>query len=158
MDVYLVRSSLVVDDSPEVPAPNRYLSAEGRQILRAIGNKLRLTEEPSFDRVITSPLAAAVQSAELFADRVDYVGVIEVLPTLAAASAPASVIASSILERGQTVAVIADEPVLASVGAFLVGRPTFPPALHAQVSFVRDRTPVWCLKPGESGRSQLLVA
>lgn len=158
MDVYLVRSSLVVDDSPDVPPAHRFLSAEGRQILRAIGNKLRLTEEPAFDRVLTSPHAAAVQTAELFSDRVDYVGLVEVLPTLAAASTPPAVIATSIMERGGVIAVIADEPVLASVGAFLVGRPTFPPSLHAQISCIQDRRAMWCLKPGEAGRSQLLVA
>ena len=156
MEIYLLRSSLVADD-PSVPEAQRGLSLDGRQIVRALGNKIRLTEEPSFDRFITSPLPAAVQTAELFADRTDYVGVIETLPLLGASS-PASIIAPLLLARGTTIVVVADEPVLASVGAFLVGRPTFPPALHGQVSVIEDRQPAWCLRPGELGRQLLLVA
>ena len=44
------------------------------------------------------------------------------------------------------------------LGAFLVGRPTFPPLVHAQVSVIRDRQPAWCMRPGEMGKSLLLVA
>jgi phosphohistidine phosphatase SixA len=157
VEIYLLRSSLVTDDSPSVPEAQRWLSLEGRQLVRALGSKIRLTEEPHFDRFLASPSPAAVQTAELFADRTDYVGVIETLPLLAA-NTPASVIAPLLLARGNVVAVVADEPVLSSLGAFLVGRPTFPPAVHAQVSVVKDRQPAWCLRPGELGRQLLLVA
>lgn len=154
MDVYLLRSSLVEGDKT-------YLSAEGRRIVRALGNKLHLSDEPVFDRFVVSPEPAAVQTAELFADRNDYVGVIETLPLLGGGSGgatPASVIVPLLLERGSSIVVVADEPVLATVGAFLVGRPTFPPAVHAQVALVRDRKPEWFLRPGEIGRQVLLVA
>ncbi len=150
-----MRSSRVTDDA--VPENQRFLSLEGRQIIRAMGNKIRLTEEPPFDRFITSPNPAAVQTAELFADRTDYVGLIETLPLLAAPT-PGAVIAPILLERGSCVLVVADEPILAALGAFLVGRPTFPPAVHAQVSLIQDRRPIWYLRPGEVGRQTLLVA
>ena len=150
MDVYLLRSSLV-------DTGMAHLSAEGRRIVRALGNKLHLSDEPVFDRFVTSPDPAAVQTAELFADRNDYVGVIETLPLLAGGT-PASVIVPLLLERGTAICVVADEPMLATIGAFLVGRPTFPPAIHAQVSLVRDRKPEWFLRPGEIGRQVLLVA
>lgn len=156
MLIYLLRSSLVADTAG-VPEAQRGLSLEGRQIVRAIGNKIRLTEQPSFDRFIVSPLPAAVQTAELFADRTDYVGVVETLPLLAG-DAPPSVIAPHLLAHGSTIVVVADEPHLASLGAFLVGRPTFPPAMHAQVSVIEDRKPAWLLRPGEMGRQLLLVA
>jgi phosphohistidine phosphatase SixA len=155
--IYLLRSSLCVDDSPAVPEAHRFLSLEGRQLVRAIGNKIRLTEEPSFDAFLTSPVPAAVQTAELFADRVDYVGTIDVLPSLAA-TVPPQFAAPIVLARGATVAVVADEPFLSSLGAFLIGRTTFPPPLHAQVSVIEDRKPAWCLRPGELTRSLLLVA
>lgn len=150
MDVYLLRSSLV-------DAGNAHLSAEGRRIVRALGNKLKMSDEPNFDRFVVSPEPAAVQTAELFADRNDYVGVIETLPLLAGTT-PASVIVPLLLERGSTIVVVADEPILATVGAFLVGRPTFPPANHAQIALIRDRKPEWFLRPGEIGRQVLLVA
>lgn len=149
MNVFLVRTSLVADSQ-------RHLSLEGRQMVRALGNKIRLNDEPTFDRFLTSPDPAAVQTAELFADRTDYVGVVEVLPLLAEQTPP-SVIAPVILARGTTIAIVADEPLLATLGAFLVGRPTFPPAVHAQVSFIQNRQPVWFLRPGEMQR-QLLVS
>jgi phosphohistidine phosphatase SixA len=153
--IYLLRSSLI--QTGAWPEAQCGLSLEGRQLVRAIGNKIRLSEEPSFDRVITSSLPAAVQTAELFAERTDYIGEIETLPLLAAASPP-SVITPHLLARGSTIAVVADEPTLAALGAFLVGRPTFPPALHAQVSVIQDRTPAWLLRPGDVGRQLLLVA
>jgi phosphohistidine phosphatase SixA len=158
VDVYLLRTSLAADDSPGVPEAHRFLSLEGRQIVRAIGNRVRLDEEPSFDCVLTSPLAAAVQTAELFADRVDYVGVIDVLPALAN-NVPPQVITPMLLGRGaSTMLVVGDEPALSALGAFLVGRPTFPPLLHGQVSVIRDRQPAWCMRPGELAKSLLLVA
>ena len=126
-------------------------------MIRALGNKLRLSEEPSFDLMFTSPHATATQTAELFADRTDYVGVIEVLPALAG-NVPPQVIAPLLLSRGSSIVIVGDEPWLSNLGAFLVGRPTFPPLLHAQVSVIRDRQPAWCLRPGDTTRSQLLVA
>lgn len=148
MKIFLVRTSLANELS---------LSLEGRRILRAIGNKIRLDEEPSFDRIVTGPAPASVQSAELFSDRVDFLGEVEVLAQLAG-GVPPQVIAPGLLARGETIAVIGDEPDLSALGAFLVGRPTFPPLLHAQVSVIEDRKPAWCLRPGEITRSLLLVA
>jgi phosphohistidine phosphatase SixA len=148
MDIFLLRSSIAEGGS---------LSLEGRQIVRALGNKLRLTEEPSFDRMITSPAPAAVQTAELFADRLDYIGVIEVLPTLSG-NAPPQIVAPLLLARGTSIVVVGDEPTLSALGAFLIGRPTFPPLVHSQVSVIRDRKPEWCLRPGDMERRNLLVA
>ncbi|MBX3231942.1 MAG: histidine phosphatase family protein [Labilithrix sp.] len=150
MDVYLLRTSLVDEGAA-------FLSAEGRRMIRALGHKLKMTEEPSFDRFVVSPEPAAVQTAELFADRTDYVGVVETLPLLVG-STPAEVIVPLLSARGSSIVVVADEPILGTIGAFLVGRPTFPPAVPGQVSFVRDRTPEWLLRPGEIGRQVLLVA
>jgi phosphohistidine phosphatase SixA len=157
VNVFLLRSSLTDGEGAAAPEAHRFLSLEGRRIVRALGNKLRLDEEPTFDAIVTSPLPAAVQTAELFADRVDYVGVIEVLPSLAS-GVPAQVVAPALLARGGSIAVVGDEPMLSELGAFLVGRPTFPPLLHAQVSVIVDRKPAWCLRPGDLARSLLLVA
>lgn len=151
MDVFLLRTSLV-------DAGTSYLSAEGRRIIRALGNKLKLSDEPSFDRFFVSTEPAAVQTAELFADRTDYVGVVETSSLLADPKTPGQIIVPSLLERGASIVVVADEPILATVGAFLVGRPTFPPAIHGQIALVRDRKPEWFLRPGEIGRQVLLVA
>lgn len=157
MNIFLLRASLAADAAPTVPEAHRYLSAEGRQIVRAIGSRLRLSEEPAFDRFVTSPMAAAVQTAELLADRVDYVGVVEVLPALGT-TVPPHVVAPLLLARGTSMVVVGDEPSLSALGAFLVGRPTFPPLLHGQVSVIEEGRPAWCLRPGDTTRSLLLVA
>lgn len=147
VDIFLLRTSI-----SEAGA----LSLEGRRIVRALGNRLRLNEEPSFDRILTSPEPAAVQTAELFADRVDYTGVIEVLPSLA--GAPPQVVAPVLLARGASIVVVGDEPAISALGAFLIGRPTFPQLVHAQVSVIQDRKPAWRLRPDDQERQLLLVA
>jgi phosphohistidine phosphatase SixA len=157
VDVFLLRPSVTAGDSTAVPEAHRFLSAEGRQIVRALGNRVRTAEALTFDRMITSPMAAAAQTAELFADRVDYVGVIEVLPALAT-GVPPEVAAPLVLAQGESIVVVADEPALSNLGAFLIGRPTFPPLLRGQLSVIHDRQPAWCLRPGELARSLLLVA
>lgn len=144
-------------EDEQKPERARFLSLEGRRIVRALGNKIKMTEEPVFDRVVVSPSPASVQTAELFADRVDYVGMIEVLPELET-GVPAQVAAPIILARGERVLVVTDEPSLSMLGAFLVGRPTFPPLQRGQVSVIVDRAPAWCLRPGDLARSLLLVA
>ena len=149
MDIYLLRSAIAADDL--------HLSLEGRQVVRALGNKVRLTEEPSFDRVVTCAHVSCVQTAELFADRVDYVGLVEVLPALAN-NVPPQIVTPLLLAHGTTILVVGEEPSLSALGAFLIGRPTFPPLVHAQLSLIRDRRPEWCMRPGELGKSLLLVA
>lgn len=151
MKVYLVRQSLSTEAG--------HLTIEARQATRQISNKLQMTEEPNFGRVVCAPSPAAVQTAELFADRTDYIGVVEVLGLLGDPTTPASVIAPLLLaSTAETILVVADEPLLATVGAFLVGRPTFPPSLHTQVSVVDGRKPMWTLRPGEIGKQLLLIA
>ena len=102
-------------------------------------------------------MPAAVQTAELFAERTEFTGVIEVLPSLAS-NVPAEVVAPLLLARGPSVVVVGDEPFLSAIGAFLIGRPTFPPPLRGQISVIEDRKPAWCLRPGELAKSLLLVA
>ncbi len=157
MDVFLLRPSLAANESPAVAETHRFLGAEGRQAIRALGHRASVTERLAFDRIVTSPSIVAVQTAELFAERVDYVGVVEVLPSLAS-GIPPEIAAPLLLARGSAIVVVADEPALSTLGAFLIGRPTFPPLLRGQLSAIENRSPAWCLRPGEVGRSLLLVA
>lgn len=149
MFVALVRTSLATDAG--------FLSLEGRQRIRALGQRFKLNEDPTFEHVLTSTRPAAVQTAELFADRIDFLGVVEAVPALDGA-VPAEVLAASVLTRAAGVVVVGDEPQLSSLGAFLVGRPTFPPLVPGQVSVIVDRQPAYAYRPGETGRSLLLVA
>jgi phosphohistidine phosphatase SixA len=150
MQIFLLRTSLTEPSAP-------FLSLEGRRLVRALGNKLRLTEDVTVDRVMTSPAASAIQTAELFADRLDYVGVVEVMAALGT-NVPPEIVAPQVLSRGERIALVADEPALSALGAFLIGRPTFPPLVHAQVSVIQDRQPAWTMRATELTRGLLLVA
>lgn len=147
MNVYLLRCGL----------GDAHLTLEGRRVIRSAATTFQKLESVSFDRVLTSPLGPCVQTAELFAERVDYLGVVEVTASLAA-GAPPELAARQVLSAGESVLVVADEPALAALGAFLVGRPTFPPHLHGQLSAIANRQPAFCLRPGETERALLLLA
>ena len=150
MKIFLVRASLR-DPS------GAFLSLEGRQMIRAVAAKANREEPLAIDRIVTSRDAACVQTAELLADRVDFLGVIEAAEYLDE-RVPAQVAAPRILERGSAIAIIADEPLLSSLGAFLVGRPTFPQLDPAQISLIADRAPVWYLRANTPLRLPLNVA
>jgi phosphohistidine phosphatase SixA len=150
MIVFLVRTS-----SPEIG--ESHLSLAGRQLVRAVANKLRLDDSPNVDRVVVSPDPAAIQTAELFADRLDYVGAIEVSNSLLP-NVPAEIAAQLLMTRGETIVVVADEPTLSSLGAFLVSRPTFPQLDRAQVSAIEDRKPTFYLRANTLARLPLNVA
>lgn len=134
MKVYLVRSSLGPDAG--------HLSLQGRQLARAVGTALR-DHGDAFDAVYTTTDVAAVQTAELLADRVDHLGEVRALAAGLAPRAAAAVVTAG----GASVALVGDEPWLAAVGAFLVGAPAFPPSRPAQVSLVEDGRPAWSLNP-----------
>jgi phosphohistidine phosphatase SixA len=164
MEIYLVRTATLEPGLAEGAAP---LSLEGRRLVRALGNRVRSAEGgsvPDFARVIIAPTVGAAQTAELFAERTDFLGAVDVLPALATAQARPETYAAKILEvpagaeRDCSIVVVADEPALSALGAFLIGRPTFPPLMHGQVSVLLDRKPGWCLRPGEKGRGLLLVS
>lgn len=152
MLIHLLRASLSEGDSDS----HRFLTQEGRRLARALGMKMK-DYEPAFDRIVASPSPAAVQTAELFAERVDFLSIVEVMPSLASGVPPQ--IAGALLQaRGESIVVVSDEPGLSALGAFLVGRPTFPPGVPAQLSAIRDRKPEWYQRPDEIGRGLLHVA
>lgn len=150
MDAYLLRSS-VADSGRE------HLSAEGRRLVRAVGTKLKNGGFADVARFVVAATPAAMQTAELFAERIDYVGVVEVLASLAA-GVPPHVAGAELVAGPAPVVVVADEPALSALGAWLVGRPTFPPLRHAQVSAVLNRQPVWYQRADTGERLPLLVA
>lgn len=158
MELWLLRASApLVDPASPRPSEHLALSAEGRRIVRALGQLVKTSEDPEVGAMLSSPHATSIQTAELFADRVDYVGVIDVLPALAG-GVPPSVFVPPLLARSGIVILVAEEPVLSDVGAFVVSRPSFPQLQRAQVSVLRDREPAWCLRPGDLARQLLLLA
>jgi phosphohistidine phosphatase len=152
--IYLIRHAAAVDPGQGVSDTHRYLTAAGRHTCRQVGRLLRETGV-QFDAMVTSPLVRAVQTAEILADAVDYLGTIESHTAFTPGAHP-RVACKEILERGSAVAVVGHEPGLSDLAAFLVGQPGFAPFRKTQVSCFEGRQALWKLNP-ESMRLEDLI-
>lgn len=149
MKLYLIRHADAVSAGPGLPDSSRYLSADGRQVARRVGRILR-EEGVSFDLVLTSPLVRAVQTAELMAEAVDYLGEIRAHGGLVPGCEP-QVIAADAARRGGDLALFGHEPSISALAAYLTGQPSFQPFRKGQVILIEDRRPVWRIKPTGQG-------
>lgn len=156
MRVYLIRHGHAVDEDIKLVDEHRYLTKKGRKAVREIAHVLK-REGVELDAILTSPLVRAVQTAELLAEGLDFVGIVEALPPLRP-GVPARVAAGELASRGVAVAVVGHEPNLSSLGAFLTGRPAFPPLRKAQVSVIEDGQPLWFIEPDRLEKERLLLA
>lgn len=140
-----MRHSDAVQPGAGVPDNYRFLTPRGRTKCRAVGRLLR-EAGVTFDAVCTSPLVRAVQTAELIADAVDYLGPVESNTVFAPGTMP-NVTCKELLQRGQSVLLVGHEPTMSAIGAFLVGMPGFAPFRTGQVSFFENRKSIWKLHP-----------
>jgi phosphohistidine phosphatase len=154
--VFLFRHSKAVDEGPALPDEHRFLSQAGRRRAREVGARLR-QEGVSFDAVVSSPLARALQTAELVADQVGFLGEIEVLSRLAPGF-PARLAAQELPARGVSVAVFGHAPGISDLGAFLCSRPSFPGLKPGHCAVVDDGQPRWWLDPESLQIDRLLLA
>jgi phosphohistidine phosphatase len=149
--VYLVRHAHAVPEAPQLPDEQRYLSAEGREVARSVGNKLRASGV-RLHALFTSPLVRAVQTAELLAHGLGFAHEVETLFALAPGFAPRLVserVEALVATLGQTaaVALIGHEPGITALGAHLIGSRAFPQFRPAQVTLVEDRRAIWTFAP-----------
>lgn len=149
MKLYLIRHAEAVGAAVGLDDESRFLSDEGRRVARRQGRVLR-DEGIGFELVLTSPLVRAVQTAELFAEAVDYLGVVESFRGLVPGCEP-QVTAAEIVRRGVDVALVSHEPTISTLAAFLTGVPSFQPFRPAQVVMIENSQPVWRLKPTADG-------
>ena len=119
----------------------RGLRAMGRDHARVLGRLLREQRvEP--DVILSSPLPRAVQTAELLAQALDYIDVVTSLRCLEPSAHP-RVAANAVLAAGANVIVVSHEPAVSSLGAFLLGRPSFPQFRTAQCCAIEDGKPTF---------------
>jgi phosphohistidine phosphatase len=136
VNVFLVRHAEAVPEDHALRDEDRWLTARGREMARGLARLLREQQvEP--DAVLTSPLPRAMQTAELLADGLDYLGIVQVLPQLRPGSHPRAA-AESLVAAGLNVLVIGHEPSISTLGAFLLGLPGFPPFRTAQCCAIQD--------------------
>ena len=141
MRIYLVRHGDAVPEEDAGSDRDRWLSPRGREAARILGRLLRETRvEP--DAIVCSPLPRAVQTAELIAASVDYIGHIESWRCLEPSAQP-RVAAGQLATLGNSVIVVGHEPSISALGAFLLGRPSFPPFRTAQCCAIEDNKPTF---------------
>jgi phosphohistidine phosphatase len=141
MRIYLVRHGDAVPEEDAGSDRDRWLSARGREAARVLGRLLREQHvEP--DAIVCSPLPRAVQTAELVASMLDYLHPIVSLRALEPSAQP-RIAANAIQESGISVLVVGHEPSISSLGAYLLGRPSFPPFRTAQCCAIENGKPTF---------------
>ena len=141
MKLYLIRHADAVPEEVAGSDPERWLSLRGREAARGLARLLR-EQGVELDAVATSPLPRAVQTAELVAAGLDYLGGVTVVPGLAPGCHPRRV-AELLSTLGAAVAVVGHEPGISGLGAYVLGRPAFPPLRTAQCCALERGTPTF---------------
>ena len=141
MKLYLVRHADAVSEDVAGSDQERWLSARGREAARGLARLLR-EQEVALDAIVTSPLPRAVQTAELLAAGMDFLGTVEVVPSLAPGCHPRRTL-EVLAGKGAAVAVVGHEPTISALGALLLGRPSFPPFRTAQCAAIEHGAPTF---------------
>lgn len=141
MHIYLVRHGDAVPEDEAGSDRDRWLSPRGREAARILGRLLRESRvEP--DAIVCSPLPRAVQTAELIAQSIDFIGHIASWRCLEPSAQP-RIAANQLPTLGSRVIVVGHEPSISALGAFLLGRPSFPPFRTAQCSAIENGKPTF---------------
>jgi phosphohistidine phosphatase len=139
--IFLVRHGDAVPEEDAGSDRDRWLSPKGREHARVLG---RLLREQGLvpETILCSPLPRAVQTAELLAHALDYIGVITSLRCLEPSAQP-RVAANEIRGVAGPVIVVSHEPAISSLGAYLMGLPAFPQFRTAQCCALEDGKPTF---------------
>ncbi|GLI37171.1 phosphohistidine phosphatase SixA [Geobacter hydrogenophilus] len=121
MKLYLIRHGEAVERSEEIREEDRWLTAAGRDGVRA--NVRRLAKKVAVpDVIVTSPLVRAVQTADILAEVLGFEGEVRVSQELAPGfSVEALFRLASACESPRSLAVVGHEPDLGRVLARLLG-------------------------------------
>jgi phosphohistidine phosphatase len=137
--IYLVRHGDAVPEEDAGSDRDRWLSTRGRETVRVLGRLLR-DQAVQPDAILCSPLPRAVQTAELLAQSLDYLGLITSLRSLEPSAQP-RVAATAISTAGFSVLAVTHEPAISAIGAYLLGRPAFPQFRTAQCCAIEGGVP-----------------
>jgi len=139
--IYLVRHGDAVPEEDAGSDRDRWLSPRGREAARVLGRLLR-EQAVAPDVILSSPLPRAVQTAELLAASLDYLGPVSSLRCLEPAAQP-RIASAAILAAGSSVIVVSHEPAISTLGAFLLGVPAFPQFRTAQCCAIEGGKPTF---------------
>lgn len=141
MRIYLVRHGDAVPEEDAGSDRDRWLSPRGREAARVLGRLLR-QQNLAPDAIVCSPLPRAVQTAELIAAGLDYIDAIASWRCLEPSAMP-RIAATQLPATGASVVVVGHEPSISNLGAFILGRPSFPPFRTAQCFALEDGKPTF---------------
>lgn len=141
MRIYLVRHGDAVPEEDAGSDRDRWLSSRGREHARVLARLLR-EHGVVADTILASPLPRAVQTAELLATGLDYLGVVTSLRCLEPSAQP-RVASDAIRAAGEAVIVVSHEPAISAIGAFLLGLPAFPQFRTAQCCALEGGKPTF---------------
>jgi phosphohistidine phosphatase len=139
--IYLVRHGDAVPEEDAGSDRDRWLSPRGREAARVLGRLLR-EHAVVPDMILSSPLPRAVQTAELLATSLDYLGTVTSLRCLEPAAQP-RVASAAIMAAGGAVIAVSHEPAISAIGAFLLGLPAFPQFRTAQCCTIENGKPTF---------------
>jgi len=125
MQVFLIRHGIAIDDAPGLGDEGRFLTPEGRKKTQHVGALLR-KQIGRLDRVLTSPLVRAVQTAEIVARELECEDVRALLAL--APGAPISRVDAALEDAAdaERVALVGHEPSMSAIAAHLLGLSSFP--------------------------------
>ena len=139
--IFLCRHGDAVPEEDAGSDRDRWLSSRGRESGRVLGRLLR-EQAVAPDAILCSPLPRAVQTAELLATSLDYLGVVTSLRCLEPSAQP-RVAGSAILGAGGSVIVVSHEPAISALGAYLLGVAAFPQFRTAQCCALEGGKPTF---------------
>jgi phosphohistidine phosphatase len=143
VQVFLIRHAAAVDETLELRDPHRHLTPQGREQARGLGDRLRW-HDCAPTHVWTSPLARAVQTAELVAGAMHSSVCVEIVPALAPDGSPRDVAAAvRAQDAGAAVMLVGHEPSLSGIGALLVGAADFDALAKAEAARIVDGILRW---------------
>lgn len=108
------------------------------------------------DAIMSSPLPRAVQTAELLATGLDYIGAISSRRCFEPSAQP-RVAAQEIMAAGGAVVIVSHEPAVSTLGAYLLGLPAFPTFRTAQCCAIEDGKPTFTARADLGTIQTLLV-
>jgi phosphohistidine phosphatase len=141
--VFLIRHAQAVDEDIDLSDSHRYLSARGRDVARAVGERLR-EHGVRFEIALTSPLVRAVQTAEIVCNAVGYAEPIVALPSLAPGMSVRRA-AEELPALGSELACFGHEPSISAMAALLTSVSAFNAFRPGQVTAIENGRAIWTL-------------
>ncbi len=155
MLIYLVRHGDAIPEEGAGSDRDRWLSPRGREAARVLGRLLRDNKvEP--DAFLSSPLPRAVQTAELLATSLDFLGHIPSRRCLEPSAHP-RVAAAEIMDAGRAVVVVSHEPFISALGALLLGVPAMLSFRTAQCCAIENGKPLFTARADLGTVTPLIV-